>query len=96
MNITIVNSGEFKENFLVVSKIDDHLSYGIMGAREIFDMMGMSDLYSIDIKVYRLGGIKDEPQLCKFRNTWHDPRDPLKMTIEYRGEILATGYAPDH
>ena len=83
--------------FLVNQLIDgEDFSARIMTADEIFDMMDMADCYNIQIRVYILRGFEDKPKLCKFRGTWHDPSDPLKMVIEYEGKEIAVGYGTDH
>lgn len=66
-------------------------------AREIFDCMDMSDCHGREIeRIFLIKG-KDIIE-CRFRGTWFDPSDPLKMQIEDREteEIYDIGYGTDH
>lgn len=69
----------------------------IKTAKEIFDTMDMSDCYDISIKRLML---VDGAKLigCRFRGTWHDLNDRLKMKIEnvITGEVYDVGYGSDH
>lgn len=53
----------------------------IESARQIFSTMDMSDCHGITIKrMWLIDGYKLIE--CRFRGTWHDPKEPLKMVIE--------------
>lgn len=87
--------------YLVIYKDNDGalLEPVIQTARQIFDMMDMSDCHGITIeRVFLLDGSKVEE--CRFCGTWHDPKEPLKMVIEamYPAPPLPydIGYGTDH
>lgn len=96
MRIRFVRSEDLDKRFFVVRQIEGDISPKIMSAFEIFRMMDLADLYDIEIRVYKIGALNDPPKLCKFRGTWHDPSDPLKMVIECDGKEIAEGYGTDH
>ena len=74
----------------------------IQTAMQIFSTMDMSDCHGITIdRIFLLDGSKVAE--CRFRGTWHDPKESLKMVIEPM--IPATpeqmqpydiGYGTDH
>ena len=71
----------------------------IENARQIFAIMDMSDCHGITIKrMWLIDGCKLAE--CRFRGTWHDPKEPLKMVIEamYPTPPLPydIGYGTDH
>ena len=75
----------------------DDFSPVIMEAREIFNMMDMSDCFpsELELDIYRIEGIGLAPVECSFRGKWHDINDPLKMAI-VGGGIREVGYGTDH
>ena len=70
----------------------------IMTGAEIFKEMDLSDCYRIDIRIYRIGLFGEEPERCAFHGTWHEPGDPLRMTItsEDGKMVYDVGYGTDH
>ena len=74
----------------------------IQTARQIFDTMDMSDCHGTTIKgMWLIDGYKLIE--CRFRGTWHDPKEPLKMAIEAvcpatpeQMEPYDVGYGTDH
>ena len=65
--------------------------------REIFNHMDMDDCH--DQRIERLFLIEGRDIIeCRFRGTWCDPSDPLKMTIENleTEEIYDVGRGSDH
>ena len=83
--------------YYVVYKIEDEYYPHIESAMEIFNKMDMSDCY--DISVERICLINNSKLIpCRFRNTWHDPREPLRMQIENKrnGTVYNIGYGSDH
>lgn len=69
----------------------------IMTAAEIFRFMDMSDCFNdeLSMDIWRINGVGMALTECSFRNTWHDPADPLKMAI-VGGGIKEIGYGTDH
>lgn len=69
----------------------------VVTASQIFDKMDLSDCYDISVKRLLLA---DGAKLigCRFRGTWHNGKDPLKMQIEnvITGEVYDVGYGSDH
>ena len=83
--------------YVVVEKTDIGESVSVMSPGEIFSMMDMSDCYDIEIDVFLIRKFGEPPQRCRFRRTWHDTKDPLKMVIcDEDGTVLDIGYGTDH
>ena len=71
----------------------------LMTAYEIFSRMDMDDCTNEEIvEMYLVRDFSDKHRLlpAEFNGTWHDPKDPLKMTIEVDGIITDLGYGTDH
>ena len=90
--------------YLVIYKDNDGelMEPVIQTARQIFNTMDMSDCHGETIeRMLLLDGSKVVD--CEFRGTWHDPKEPLKMTIEFmypttpeQWKPLDIGYGTDH
>lgn len=83
--------------YLIIYEVEGKTDPRIQTGREIFNTMDMSDCY--DIEVARLWMISGKCLTeCRFRGTWHDPKENLKMQIEniITGEVYDVGYASDH
>lgn len=84
--------------YLVIYELDDDICDPVVStATEIFNKMDMSDCYPIHVeRILMIEG--KELTECRFRGTWHDPNEPLKMVIENREteEIMDVGYGSDH
>lgn len=86
--------------YLVIYEIEGEICEpAIETATQIFDKMDLSDCYDITIKrIFLIDGSKVGE--CRFRGTWHDPKEPLKMVIEamYPAPPLPydIGYGTDH
>ena len=86
-----------QHNYFVIYMFDEDFSPVIETGHEIFDRMDLSDCYPIEIRqLFLIDG--DQLRACKFRGTWHDGKDPLKMQIEnvITGEVYDVGYGSDH
>ena len=94
-----------KENkYLIIYSYGDEMGEPkITTGREIFDKMGMSDCYPINIeKILHVDG--KEIHECEFHGTWcctdreTGQTDPLRMEIRRMadGILLDSGYAPNH
>ena len=84
--------------YLVFYRMEDiPLEPVLETAAQIFNKMDMDDCYPISIwKLYSMDASGDLRE-CSFNGTWHESKDPLKMTItdEY-GRILEAGWGSDH
>lgn len=84
--------------YLVIYQDDDELMDPLIHtAAKIFDRMDMSDCYHI--RILRLVLIKGTKLIhCRFLNTWHNPKDPLRMEIRdmITDEVYDVGYGTDH
>ena len=84
------------DKFLVVATDDSDEEWAkVMSARQIFELMDMSDCYGIQIDVWKINGWGQALTECVFYGCWHDPKDPLKMRIFGDG-VDEIGYGTDH
>lgn len=90
-----------QNKYLVIYKDNDGelTAPVIQTAKQIFDTMDMSDCHGETIEaMWIIDGIKLAE--CRFRGTWHDPKEPLKMAIEAMYPMpplpYDIGYGTDH
>lgn len=88
---------EYSSDFEDPRECPDGTYSKIMTAREIFNYMDMDDCfpYDLTLNIWRINGIGEPLTECSFNGTWHDPSDPLKMSIT-GGGIEEIGYGTDH
>lgn len=69
----------------------------VITASALFANMSIADCSNEHITALYHLGINDIAR-CHFNEVWHDPKDPLKMSItrDYDNEILDVGYGTDH
>ena len=94
-----LNNYKKKTNkYLVIYEMDGEIAEPVIEtAVKIFDKMDMDDCYDIQImRLVLIDGIKFH--YCSFFNTWHDPKDPLRMEIKnmVTNEVYDIGYGTDH
>lgn len=77
---------------------DDYAFTEIMTAPEIFDRMDLDDCTGERIADLRLIKPYNKINLVKaeFHGTWHDFKNPLRMTITVRGKVIDSGWGTDH
>ena len=70
----------------------------IMTTWQIFDRMDIADCSDEEITAIYLLRPENKRKLVKaeFHGVWHEPRDPLKMSITVNGKEIDCGYGTDH